>query len=446
MKETVFVKTVGLSMSIILTVLLFAGCSLSDKANIEYANDSINVFKIKSWGWIDQVNAEFGNKNPVTKVNSILFNDYTTYQTKLITELYAGKGPDVIISPSGEVRNMIKNKVLVDLNQIMPGEFDMVGIGGSVQDIGLVQDKRYFLSLDYKIPLFLSSKSLVEKAGLPQDTFSSWENFASLAKEYNSQGKYLIGGNKNSIDKFFLYMLAQSGTEFIDYNLKKSKVVDNSNKILKLMDLYKNDILPAICPDKELSQYKNLTEAMKAGLFILNFSDQENYRNLWMENSMISSSMDSEMTAIQLPNDGGDLKKYINRVAAINNNSKYKKKAVDYLIALLDAEKEDDTFSFPTSKELEKEQLDRFGANEKTGKTGIVVATEKETEVIKTLLLPKALSSKFEEISSKAVADIYDYGVQDIIIYRIGEFINNKKTAEETLKNIDSAINKLLKE
>lgn len=437
---------------IVLFIIMIGFVSACGKPDISYNPSALNIFHPGGeygWKWLDDVKAQFEEENPGIDINIIRFNDPLTYNTKLIAELYAGKGPDVIIMNNINIDDLIKNGVLYDLTEVIPDNFDFEEIGGDIQNRAIVDGKRYYAIVGYYRPLFYSTDSILNENGITSNRIESWEDFIAIVNAYKAKGKYLFGGENigtedgDAIDDFFIYMLNSYGIEFFDYENNESLFEKNSEVIVKMMEQYKNEILPVICPKNVLDSYNNYYEAMKAGVISLIFSDKLTFQEVYMENSFLAHYMDGEMKLIKLPSRSKLNNNYIQCCVGINQSSRCKKEAFSYMMTFITGDIEGRDTLIPVSRSLRNKQIELFCFDENDGvKRGIGYGNVN----IKAKPLPLHLAKELGQQSIKDRYILKNNKVYSIINIKMKDFLNHQKTAKQTLTEIHNTINRILKE
>lgn len=206
------------------------------------------------------------------------------YSKKVMTELMAGKGPDVIcfhtlLQQQQDVYKMMASGAFMNLNPLLQ-ENDAISLNSSVEAVmqaGIYEGKRYLLPASYMVPLIMTSKSNLEECGLNvgidttlEELTEQYGKYADRCKESGQPPKPLFG-DPNAFGNA--------------YSLLNMKAFDYENKIVNLntptfraatefnryMDLYKRDFGDR----KDSMTYRWATEGDQEKVFEGYFFPQE---------------------------------------------------------------------------------------------------------------------------------------------------------------------------
>jgi multiple sugar transport system substrate-binding protein len=252
------VKSINkLSIVFLLAFLLGISTSCSQQTKIENddkAKLTINLLESDKT-LLDAVN-RYNAENHNIKIDAKIFTDIEAYKNKNTTELSSGQGADIIVNRLDLLSNIYRissNDVFCDLNEIIEKDpsFKLSDYHEKILDYGLINDKRYFMPIDYLNTGFFTTKEILDKNNIKLDGVEwTWQNVASIIKKFISDNK---SNKKYFIDSLnFTQILSSINNPFIDYETKKTSL--NSKEFVELLNLYK-DIYPAICPNNIKSKY-----------------------------------------------------------------------------------------------------------------------------------------------------------------------------------------------
>lgn len=364
------------------------------------------------------------------KIKAIPYYDVEEHFKKLSTELMSGEGPDIIdhadYFPS--TSKVMESGVLYDLNQIIKNdpdvslqEYNQVMLGS-----GVWKGKRYLIPLTYRISGVYTTRNILESKGIDAD-ITKWTlgEFVQIANEYmkvnTNEGKKFIGFQLGKRDEeryktyeniLFARLFAKDLTSYIDFKEKKT---DFSNgNFAELLELYKQ-LYPAICPED--TGYSLLKEDKAVIILNPNFGSPNQMRFL---DSQVKDILGDDVLIGCLPSIQND-----NVVAAeprvmmgVNSRSKHKEAAFEYIKYLMSTD-------FYTSR---PNQVVHININKD--------AYEKEKNISYSAAKDSFLQLD-NLVKSVNKSEFMDISLTDIILNELPEFLNGKKTAEQTAKAID---------
>lgn len=265
-------------------------------------------------------------------------NDIANYKTRLTTEILAGQGPDIIYDfpesfPS--LWKIINSGAFYDLNKIIDNdkEFNLSEYNKEVLECGVINGKRYFIPIYFKIPVIWSASSILRNNKLMiNDNGWNWDDFKVLSMKYadkqNIGNKYFIG---NSFD--FESIIKNCWTDYINYPEKE--VNFDSEEFVKLLNNYKS-IYQYILPDSKLKAPDIFFEFLKNdSLALVNGDNSIAY--LWICSSWVNRVLDADMSCFLYPDKRNinEINAQVTKFAVINNNCKNKKEAFNFIKLLL---------------------------------------------------------------------------------------------------------------
>jgi len=185
---------------------------------------ALNIFREK-YPDVKIEHRSFDNEDFMASINE--------YTKTLRTELAAGKGPDLIISSGSEFDDVYKSMdsgIFLELDPFLENddEFIMDDYVKAVLDSGVYKGKRYIMPLEYKVPVMLTTKEILDAESISPSDLATFDGFIEALEAYNE--KY--GGNaEKSIfkkypwdDTFIANAFPWCGIKPIDYSTGKSGV------------------------------------------------------------------------------------------------------------------------------------------------------------------------------------------------------------------------------
>jgi len=188
----------------------------------------------------------FKEKYPDVEVEVVNYSDQE-YENILPTELGAGKGPDLVLSFTGDlggnIYKMMATEIFVDLNQfiVRDNEFSLDDYVKGVLDSGVYRGKRYLMPIEYGVPILTTTQEILDEEKIIPADFNTFDGFMKTAEKYNE--KYKDNPEKSVLVDFkhnranLAFFLKYSGIELIDYQAN-AVGIDKTN-FKNIMDLMK---------------------------------------------------------------------------------------------------------------------------------------------------------------------------------------------------------------
>lgn len=145
------------------------------------------------------------------------------YQTRLQTEIPAGKGPDVLFGNSGsaevaDVYKIIEAGILEDLNSYMLNDPDFHKEDYyDVLDVGLLNGVRGILPVEIDLPILQTTEEALADAGISREEFRTWDGFMAAARRYKEQYPDNTVFSYGRSSGYIRFMINDCGMDFIDY-------------------------------------------------------------------------------------------------------------------------------------------------------------------------------------------------------------------------------------
>lgn len=351
-------------------------------------------------------------------------NELDSFKMKFATELLAGEGPDIMSLPIfgfPAVTQLMERGLLCDLNPLISkdGDFKIEDYNEDILNVGVYEGKRYIIPLDYNFSYFYTYKSLLDKNHIKLDTSNwTWDSIVNVMKEYYKDGsgtsEYFFSSSLSIWD-----IIVSSETNFVDYKKKISNF--NSPQFIRLLQTYK-EIVPYICPEK-VSIGTQPDQLLKQS--ILQSAISGKISSIVDSNNFVRKAVGEE--AILLPHPAFSGKKrttaFAYNLVAITSKCKYKDEASDFVKNILSEENQSNLSNgAPVMKSVFNKQFEDVKSTEKIG------------------------SQIFDLIQNIKKCTLGDANVENIIAKELPDFVNGRKTAEQTAKVIDDKVMILLNE
>lgn len=418
-------KYAYLILAIILAILS-AGCENRGTAKqIERAPDNVlQVHYLEQDKAInDRALSEFKKvHNEINVIEKIIENqEVEAYTLKLKAQLAAGTGADIISLPVGFLPPICKisdNGILCDLNPLISEDksFKIEDYNEMVMDSCIYNGKRYMMPIDYTFYYFYTYRAVLGDFKL-NTTNWTWDVLINAQKEYFREGK---GASKYFISPFFHFsnILFSNKNTYVNYERKILKF--STHEFIKLLQTYKS-IVPYVCPIEEFTSQKSFEEMERLSLLqsiycngVADSFGFNDYNKAFGEDAIILPypTLDGQKST----------NAQVNRIVSITTKCRYKKEAFDYIKTILSKENQmKDTLNIPVNNAAFNEQL----------------------ELIKIIRSDSQIEELFKTVNS---CSLIDSSVLDIINKELLDFLNGKKTAEQTAKAIDEKVSLYLNE
>lgn len=429
-------------LSVVLLITFLLGVSTSCSQQIKIENDDeakLTINLLDSDKTLLDAVERYNRESQNIKIDAKIFTDIEAYKNINTTELLSGHGADIIVNQLSLLTNIYRissNGVFCDLNEIIEKDtsFKLSDYNEKILEYGIINDKRYFMPINYMNCGFYTSQEILNKNNIKlKDVEWTWKNVAGIIKKFIAENK---SKNKYFIDSLnFTQILSSINNPFLDYETKKTSF--NSKEFIELLKLYK-DIYPAICPTDIKSKYNNRNDLLKNDIVVvLNFSEIDNPKLLSITNSELG--INEQVNILSIPtlkeNDPNIVWPY--HLLSINKNCENKMEAYKYIKILLTDEFQQNANNYdpcrftPVRKSAYNLDMSFYLSGQDTGKVP----------------LPKLLAEQMNKIrSSIGVGKLFENEVYQIIEAELPEFIKGSRTAEQTAKIIDGRVSIYLNE
>lgn len=436
---------------LILMIIFTTGCLSGQKASIIDSNEEMLEINIYSSDKVSLNTIDEFNKSSKVKINPTIINinsqsDIDNYKTQLATSISAGEGPDIIYDypetfPS--LWKMINNGVFYDLNEIIKKdkEFDLSEYNSKIFDGGVIDGKRYFIPLYFKISLIWSSSSILSNNNLmiSEDGWT-WDDFSKLCTKYTGEKengeKYFIGNSFN-----FESIMKNCWLDYIDYSKKEANF--ESKQFVDLLSNYKK-IHMNILPDKKLKAPEIYFKYLKNNsLALVNGDNSMVY--MWVNSSWISKVLNSEISCFLYPNDSNmtRINAQISKFAVINKSCKFKREAFNFIKLLLSEKYQNngiDTKWAPVNLSAYHNIQNEYSSDNGNDKP-IANFQSNEKNTYTSVALPdktiRQLNSYYRNIES---CSYVDSNIMNIINQEVEAYISGKQSVLQTSKIINNRV------
>ena len=367
------------------------------------------------------------------------------YQKIISTELMAGSGPDIMEIGGLPYKKFIDKNVLANMSELIKNDtsFDISRYNQNLLDACKYKENLYIMPIYFSFQSFGGSKSIMKKEGINIDSTKwTWEEFLSIAQKISKdtdgdgkQDQYALP--KMTAEELFGWIYSNEFTNFVDYDKKTAKF--DSPEFINILKFSKdfsakNVFSPTYTADK-------LWEMTDTGTIGFNQYYLSTYHGVIYSQCLNNG----EVEFLNMPSiSGKGNSNYFTpgRTYSINNNSKMKAEAWEFIKFLLSDEiqSSSDMYDFAISNNALKEQ-----AKNQLSQDYVYTAYKDKGRNVKPLTQADVdmVNKMIQELKTIPYADttagqIVDEGAK--------EFFSGKKTAEEAAKLIQDKVNIYLNE
>lgn len=441
-------KCVILLINVWLLLILLCGCSSDTKPDTQSiikmdvkANDLNTLAAVK----------EFNSKNKVQISVSAITNQQIAsneYRDKRVTSILAWEGPDIILDSMSSFLSfskVVESNVLCDLNQyiIMDKDLKLSDFYTKVLDMGVINSKRYYIPLNFQIPMLWSSKSLLENNNIEIDD-SVW-TFEDLMK---IKEKFIT--DKNAQQYLFVtdfYTILQSNWDkYIDITEKKVKF--NSDAFIHLLEDYKA-IHPYILDYYKLKGPELFIEYMKNNSLLFSFENLAP-KSVWINNTAANKVLKSQLELFLYPGIDGNNHPigFAGEFISITNSCKNKKDASQFIKLLLSEkfQADEENLSIPINKRAYKTVLNRYYGDEGNNKL-IYNYADADKPQYTSISLSDGIITRINKFIDNMDSCYYiDANILYMVNEEVESFLSGKQTSSQAANAIQNRVSIYLNE
>lgn len=364
-------------------------------------------------------------------------------RNQISVSLLAGGGPDILYFYDDLYPfkyKIMKNKILCNLDEIImqDSEFNLDEYNKKIIDGVIFEGKRYFIPLGYTLPLLWTTEDILQNNSININGSEwTWKNAGKIVNEYlekNDKGKKY----------FFAYyfelrrILRSCTPNLIDYTKKKTYF--DTPEFIELLKVFR-EIKPSICTEEDMIKYNGqyTTLIKNNDLIMVNGSFTLSGNKLWLNNSIITSLLESKMELFPYPSytAGKRVSVELDCLIGINSACKYKKEAFRLIKIALS---KDFLMSFEYYPLLNDQVFEEYTAKYSSANEAGKELHSPIGDYV-SVSLPASLIKEYKNIIEN-MGDSYlmDDGVLDIIENEMQQYFDNKVSAEKAAKNIDAKV------
>ncbi len=427
---------------------------------------TLSIYTRYSEKYIESAIAQFQKKHPDIKIDLKDFTAATIsssadgpsddevkraqkaeedFKKVVTTELMAGQGPDIIEIDGLPYKKYTDKNTLVNLSEMIEKDkaFDINNYKQNILDAFKYKGNLFVMPVNFGFSPFAANKTILDKEGIKiDDTNWTWEEFLKMAqiitRDTNGDGKpdqYAL--DKTSPEEIFGLLLQGEEGNFIDLDNRTCKF--DSKEFIDLLKFAKEFSDKGVSsPKLDIAELYKMLDPGTIGFMRSYFG---NYQGVIQTQSLMNSEVVFFNTPSYSDKSASNIF-YSGRTYAINNNSKLKDEAWEFIKLLLSDEiqSRDDMYQFPISISAldtkAKTEITRnyiYQAYKEKGRK-IRALNEEDVKMVNKMIDELKVMPYSEEQASQIITE----GVKD--------FFSGKKTAEETAKLIQSKVSIYLNE
>lgn len=183
------------ALSILFASVALTGC----EKTVEQKNDSLHIYASGRDVIMDYAVKEFQRRYPdidVEYAGRKIIEDaeeFYGYNQQLSAQLMSGSGADVFfIQDYWDIDKLIQAGAFADLSEIYDNSavFQDADFREDIMNAGIFDGKRYFLPMEYRLPMMISTHEILEDAGFHIENCTDFDCFMDESSQYLNSTNY----------------------------------------------------------------------------------------------------------------------------------------------------------------------------------------------------------------------------------------------------------------
>ncbi len=339
---------------VLLQLILLAGCAGSKAGNALYAdlptvpqtNEHLSVYCIGEPAGANLLSAALNQYQklypnvevelikPFSGADQLNSTIQTEQYDQLLTQLMAGKGPDVLLLDDCymDLEKMVRQGIFADMEPFFKADgFDWEPYNQTVMDAGVWNGKRFVIPLSYSFDLLCTTQEALEETGFDVEACKDFQGFLDETTRYlenPARSRRLFNDAFNPGMDFFY----KSGISVLDYDELSADLSDPL--LTSALQWYRTvkDTHPQAGPGGLLSG----ASAVRDGQALWTTSSGGAVLGLFYTSGALRTVGEAVMMPIRDVN--GGIQAHIGKTMAVRGNSENLKNAYDFLKILLSPE------------------------------------------------------------------------------------------------------------
>lgn len=197
------------------------------------------------------------------QIDIVAFENKDDMNTKISTEIMAGKGPDIFsLKQEMPFEKMIENNSFLDINTLISNDksedkIDLNKYNRTVMDSGVFDGKRYIIPLYYGVDVLVTTQERLNQFDISLDNGEAL-TYSNLSKQFtsffNSDTNYIFISNDSNTDLWFdhpMQLFSRFLNNYVDFENKItyfdtnefSSNLDIMTKIVRTSNCYTSNVL-----------------------------------------------------------------------------------------------------------------------------------------------------------------------------------------------------------
>jgi multiple sugar transport system substrate-binding protein len=340
------IKTITLIITIAIITLLFSSCT-SKASYIDDVEDeaplSIYLLQDDYFDSLMKDHIQAYNRLKPKENRPIEITEFKSEEdmyARILNEISAGKGPDIISTNTKtdkyiDINKISKQNCFADIDILIENsnDFNLDDYNKTVLDAGIIDGKRVFMPLSYKVEYLIGVEECFKNNNIEIPDKLTLDIYLNILEQYyqNKTNKPTKTGKIEIINLLSTYF-------------EYGKPLEKSDKLLRLFKLLK------IENEKELTYIEEFDPISYYEKFINNNSlfmkpfhmGYIQFRRLYEHYNVIENRFQSNIIVFNQP--FYITKSYIENIIAININSKHKNEAFDFVQFMLSEHVQSNSF------------------------------------------------------------------------------------------------------
>lgn len=199
-------RRIALFLLVVMTISILVGCGGKENAKTDndgnQSGDKSSAKKIELDYWtlfsggdgeaMQSMVDEWNKENPDVQVKNLPL-EWAEYYTKLMTSIAANKGPDIGVSHTTKLPELVEEGVVAPLNEFSESaDVEWASFNDTILDSVTIDEKYYAIPLDVHPQVLFYNKKLCEEAGVLDDDGNlkledGWDNFVKLLNHLETE-------------------------------------------------------------------------------------------------------------------------------------------------------------------------------------------------------------------------------------------------------------------
>ena len=377
------------------------------------------------------------------------FDSYQQYNTTISAEIMSGNGPDVVLfrpSTFNSIRKVMDSRAFLPLNQLMEKdkEFNKEEYFPNILDAGKINGQYLFIPRNSLLNILATTKKTLDKYGISPDKMEwSWDSYIELVNR-----KKLSNVIAPSLT--FSQFLNNSWSDYIDYDNKTSNF--NTDKFKKVLEKYKK-VWNASNKNEIYDKYTDGQSVIKANEAVMINQKTGQPADIWTSNSIFKAVLGEEMILLPFPSyEGNKVISYntISDCVAINSKCKDSDVAFNFIKILVSKDvqngRNNSGSGIPINKEAYMDDIKFYSSSSGKDRTfsSYNGVTKKEYTSVP---ISETVRKQYEDMVAKMGGPVFwDYQISKILTDEVSQYVNGKKSVDQTAKVISDKVNLILNE